>query len=67
MPKSDWDKADAIFRNSWYAPNVPENWEMEHNGIKFWAGLAPFKHTGVFPEQAPQWQYIFETVKQLNS
>jgi 23S rRNA (cytosine1962-C5)-methyltransferase len=59
LPEAEWGKADAIFRESWInKSNVPERWEMEENGIKFWAKLAPFKHTGVFPEQAGQWEYI---------
>jgi 23S rRNA (cytosine1962-C5)-methyltransferase len=59
LPEAEWGKADAIFRESWInKSNVPERWEMEENGIKFWAKLAPFKHTGVFPEQAGQWEYV---------
>jgi 23S rRNA (cytosine1962-C5)-methyltransferase len=59
LPEAEWGKADVIFRESWInKSNVPERWEMEENGIKFWAKLAPFKHTGVFPEQAGQWEYV---------
>ncbi len=59
LPQSEWIKADAIFRDGWVkVNNVPEKWEMSHGEIKFWAKLAPFKHTGVFPEQAVQWDYI---------
>lgn len=35
-------------------------WVMEYDGIKFYAKLSPFKHTGVFPEQASQWIYLRE-------
>jgi 23S rRNA (cytosine1962-C5)-methyltransferase len=59
LQEAEWGKADAIFRESWINKNhVPEKWEMEEGGIKFWAKLAPFKHTGVFPEQAGQWDDI---------
>lgn len=64
LPQSEWEKADAVFKESWLNKNnVPERWEMSHANIKFWAKLAPFKHTGVFPEQAIQWDYISEKVK----
>jgi 23S rRNA (cytosine1962-C5)-methyltransferase len=29
-------------------------------------GLTAFKHVGIFPEQAPNWDYIYQTVKNLN-
>jgi 23S rRNA (cytosine1962-C5)-methyltransferase len=63
LPQQKWDEVNAKFADKWINKNVPERWPMEHNGIKFWAKLAPFKHTGVFPEQAGQWEYIFEKVK----
>lgn len=63
LPESEWLKADATFRDSWINSNsVPEKWEVSHNGIKFWAKLAPFKHTGVFPEQSEQWDYIYKEI-----
>lgn len=59
LPEEDWQKTDAIFRDNWINKNhIPDKWQMEHEGIKFWAKLAPFKHTGVFPEQAGQWEYV---------
>jgi 23S rRNA (cytosine1962-C5)-methyltransferase len=63
-----WQEANAKFGEKWInpaSPNVkivPERWHLAHNGIKFWARLAPFKHTGVFPEQAVQWDYINERI-----
>lgn len=58
-----WLEANARFSEKWINKNVPEKWQMEHMGIKFWAKLAPFKHTGVFPEQSSQWEYISDNVK----
>src|SRR5258706_690780 len=58
LPLKEWDKANARFSEKWINKDVPEKWRMEHNGIKFWAKIAAFKHTGVFPEQAGQWEYI---------
>ncbi|HUC94757.1 MAG TPA: class I SAM-dependent methyltransferase [Candidatus Saccharimonadales bacterium] len=68
LPEDEWSKADAIFKENWINKNhVPEKWQMEHDGIKFWAKLAPFKHTGVFPEQASQWNYIYDTLNGKNA
>ncbi|HKC04403.1 MAG TPA: class I SAM-dependent methyltransferase [Patescibacteria group bacterium] len=63
LTDTEWDGANAKFENGWKNKDVPEKWEMNHEGIKFWAKLTPFKHTGVFPEQSVQWDYIYEKVK----
>ena len=64
LAEEEWLKADAIFEDKWINKGkIPGKWEMEHSGIKFLAKLSPFKHTGVFPEQAVQWDYIFEKIK----
>lgn len=63
LSEEEWGKANARFENGWKNNDVPEKWEMEHNGIKFWAKLAPFKHTGVFPEQFSQWEFIHKTIQ----
>ena len=34
--------------------------------ISFRLGLTSFKHVGIFPEQASNWDYIFETVKAMS-
>ncbi len=63
LPISEWQKSDAIFKNIWINKNhVPERWQMEHEAVKFWCKLAPFKHTGVFPEQSGQWEFIKEVI-----
>lgn len=33
--------------------------------ISFRLGLTAFKHVGIFPEQASNWDYIFETIKSM--
>lgn len=65
LPETEWQKVDAIFRDGWInTNNVPEKWELTHNGIKFWVKLSPFKHTGVFPEQSSQWDFIYNQASQ---
>lgn len=74
LPVEEWQKADAYFkkitndRGEWVRRNkIPDKWILEYEGIKFWAKLSPFKHTGVFPEQANQWEYIYNRVKSQKS
>lgn len=71
LSSEEWQKSDAIFekisedRGNWkIKTKVPDKWILEHNNIKFYARLTPFKHTGVFPEQSTQWDYIYKTIKQ---
>lgn len=65
LPPEKWLEANAFYKRitedkgEWeIRTKVPEKWEMEHEGVKFYAKLSPFKHTGIFPEQATQWDYI---------
>lgn len=68
LPVSEWQKADARFDKNWVNKNhVPEKWEVDVDGLKFWLKLSPFKHTGIFPEQEFEWQFISESVKQSSS
>lgn len=63
LSENKWRDVNAFFAKDWKKRNIPEKWQMEHSGIKFWAKLAPFKHTGIFPEQSGQWDYIFSTLQ----
>ncbi|NQV88519.1 MAG: class I SAM-dependent methyltransferase [Parcubacteria group bacterium] len=67
-----WKKADAIFETSkektkWNKKdNIPEKWNIELGGLKLRVGLSAFKHTGIFPEQVPNWQWIGDTISKSN-
>jgi len=64
-----WDRADAVYRRSasgggrWTRSNVPESWTIAYDGLKFNVKLMNFKHTGIFPEQASNWDFIRGRVK----
>jgi 23S rRNA (cytosine1962-C5)-methyltransferase len=49
--------------------NVPDKWQIgyEHNSLNltFNLSLTSFKHVGLFPEQALNWDYIFNQTKNL--
>src|SRR6185436_4453064 len=59
LSKDEWDKADAIFDNTWkFKRELPESWTIDLAGLKFKINLNTFKHTGIFPEQKQNWQFI---------
>lgn len=68
LGKKAWDQADASFENEkWVNKNdVPAKWLMKFENLSFWAELSPFKHTGVFPEQSLQWQWMEKKIKDAN-
>lgn len=69
LPVSEWQKADAVFTHSgakggWKKkPNVPEKWKIEFGELSFFIKPTAFKHTGLFPEQEPNWQWVVENIK----
>lgn len=69
LSEEDWQKADAYFYRDSTDANwnvrreLPERWPIEIAGLKFWIKLSAFKHTGVFPEQASNWNWIREKIK----
>lgn len=50
--------------------SMPDQWKMNYNlpggnAIVFRLGLTAFKHVGIFPEQAPNWDFIYEAIGQI--
>ncbi len=37
---------------------LPEKWSIRHGSLRFWVKPTGFKHTGLFPEQAANWQWM---------
>lgn len=70
LSKEAWDRADAIFdkeQERWInKKNVPDKWLLTYENLSFWAELSPFKHTGVFPEQSLQWQWMKDKIASAN-
>ncbi len=69
LSPKEWAKADAVFersgeRSGWrFSKNVPERWQITCGGLSFWIHPSSFKHTGLFPEQRPNWDWIQKVVK----
>ncbi len=67
LPAAEWDSADAIFvgigedeaDGRWrYRKPVGETWPMQYGDIRFLGRFTSFRHVGVFPEQAPHWEWM---------
>jgi len=65
-----WAKADAVYYRSakgggqWnYHKKLPQKWQIHWNDLTLIVSPTGFKHTGVFPEQAANWDYIREKVE----
>ena len=46
--------------------NIPDNFILERKGLKFNCKLMGFKHTGLFPEQAVNWDIMQELISKAN-
>lgn len=74
LPKSEWEKSWAIYKSGFDEKNsgwnikksIPKNWTIFWNEVKFLLKLSPFKHTGIFAEQATQWEWMIEKLKLKN-
>ena len=66
-----WNNVNAVFafrdkKGGWdVRTKVPETWELSWHDTHFTAALTGFKHTGIFPEQAPNWQWAKERIAKL--
>lgn len=64
-----WNKADAHYYRSnkggghWeYNKQLPDKWTINYKHLTFKISPTNFKHTGIFPEQATNWDYIMEKI-----
>ena len=68
-----WHKADAVYHRSntggghWEVRGkVPDRWEIGYKDLTFNVKTMGFKHTGVFPEQAVNWDYVRTLIEKAN-
>ncbi len=65
-----WKRADAVYHRSnsgggnWEVKNkIPPFWSIDYGDLTFNVKTMGFKHTGIFPEQAVNWDYTAELIK----
>ena len=66
-----WDSADAKYHRSqkgggaWeYRKKVPESWQIRYKDLTFNLKPMGFKHTGLFPEQAVNWDFMRRKIEE---
>ena len=64
-----WKRADAVYTRSakgggeWTKNNLPEQWNIKYGNLTFALKPMGFKHTGLFPEQAANWDWFSDLIK----
>ena len=65
-----WKRASAHYHRSksgggsWeYLKKIPDSWQIKYNDLVFNVKPMGFKHTGIFPEQAINWDYMREKIR----
>ena len=64
-----WKNYDAIYHRNdkgggnWdFVKKLPEYWTVKYRDLTFKVSPTNFKHTGLFPEQAYNWDYIMDKI-----
>lgn len=64
-----WKKKNGHYHRStkgggeWEFFNLPEQWSINYRSLKFQLKPFSFKHTGLFPEQAVNWDWLSEKIQ----
>ena len=67
-----WNKTDATYRRSssggghWeiFNKRMPDRWTVSYKNLTFNIKPMGFKHTGLFPEQAVNWDWFSELIRE---
>ena len=69
---SIWGKYDAIYHRNdkgggnWdFVKKLPDYWTVKYRDLTFKVSPTNFKHTGLFPEQAYNWDYIMDKISSV--
>ncbi len=68
-----WKQPDAHYHRSnkgggsWeFKTKVKEQWTIQYRHLTFKVSPTGFKHTGIFPEQGANWDYMYDKIKNAN-
>ncbi len=66
----EWEKSDARYERSssgggqWrYNKKLPKSWQIKYKNLVFNIKPMGFKHTGLFPEQAVNWDWMINKIR----
>ena len=80
-PQIIWNKSNSDIWNEWdgfyhrsnkgggnweFKSKIPLYWTINYKDLKFKVSPTNFKHTGIFPEQAVNWEYVMDRIKKSN-
>ena len=66
---SAWRTADASYHRSssgggkWNIKKLPSQWDIHYRELTFHIKPMNFKHTGIFPEQAANWDFMMQAIR----
>ena len=70
---SKWNNINARYVRSssggghWeYNKKIPQNWQVKYKNLTFNIKPMGFKHTGLFPEQAVNWDWMIKKIQDAN-
>ena len=70
---SKWKNVDGFYHRSksgggnWeFFSKLDEFWTIDYKGLTFKVSPTGFKHTGLFPEQAVNWDFMMDKIKNSN-
>ena len=64
-----WKRYDARYARSstgggaWNTKKLPDKWKIQYKELTFQVKPMNFKHTGIFPEQAANWDWAMEKIR----
>lgn len=65
-----WEKSNGHYYRSnkgggeWTFNGLPDEWSISYNDLQFHLKPFKFKHTGLFPEQAVNWEWVAAIIRQ---
>lgn len=68
LDSKTWSSAEGYFTRSaesgrWSLDEkIPKKWVIDYVDLKMWIKPTAFKHTGIFPEQMPNWQWLSKVI-----
>ena len=78
-PQIIWKQSDNPLWNSWdglyhrsnkgggsweFKKKIPDEWTIHYQHLTFKVSPTNFKHTGIFPEQAVNWDYVMNKIQE---
>ena len=64
----EWRRADGVYKRrggggAWTVADMPDMWTINYGKYKFQIKPMGFKHTGIFPEQAANWDWASDIIR----